>query len=105
MLAKKTESMPRTLPPSMSPESGSKQSIAPIMMMPEIALVTLIRGVWSAGVTFQMTMKPIKMAKTKVMSKDMNEEKVAKLMPTNRRISKNETMKKSYFSKQPSPTP
>lgn len=33
---------------------------------PEIALVTAIRGVCKAGVTFQTTMYPANMAKTKI---------------------------------------
>ena len=36
----------------------------PTMIMPLIALVTLIRGVWRAGLTFQITCQPTKQAST-----------------------------------------
>ena len=39
-----------------SPSGGAICTSAPIAMMREIALVTLISGVCSAGVTFQTTM-------------------------------------------------
>ena len=44
--------------PRMEPKSiwfGAAARIAPTMITEEIALVTLISGVWSAGVTFQIT--------------------------------------------------
>jgi hypothetical protein len=47
-------------------------SSAPITMMPEIALVTLINGVCSDGATFQTTWKPTKMASTKTVKCCMN---------------------------------
>ena len=43
--------MPRASPPSVS----AAASMAPTMMMAEMALVTAISGVCSAGVTFQTT--------------------------------------------------
>ena len=43
---------------------GATCTRAPIAMMLEIALVTLMSGVWSAGVTFQTTWYPTKQAKT-----------------------------------------
>src|SRR5690606_6157647 len=46
-----TTPMPRARPPSVS----AAASMAPTMMMAEIALVTAIRGVCSAGVTFHTT--------------------------------------------------
>ena len=42
-------------------------SMPPMTMMPLIALVTLISGVCSAGVTFQMTCQPTKQASTKTV--------------------------------------
>ena len=41
--------------------------IAPSRMMPEIALVTLMSGVWSAGVTLEMTWKPRMTDSTRTM--------------------------------------
>ena len=55
-----------------APEQGDRRerigpdscSMPPITMMPLIALVTLISGVCSAGVTFQITCQPMKHAST-----------------------------------------
>src|SRR3712207_2720047 len=47
-------------------------SIPPIMMMPLMALVTLISGVCKAGFTFQITCQPIKQAKTNTMKCERN---------------------------------
>ena len=41
--------------------------IAPTIITPEIALVTAIKGVWRAGVTFQTTKYPIMQARTKTL--------------------------------------
>ena len=48
-------------------------SIPPMMMIPLIALVTLIRGVCKAGFTFQITCQPTKQASTKTVKWDKNE--------------------------------
>jgi len=41
-------------------------SMQPTTMIPLIALVTAIKGVCKAGVTFQITMYPVKIAKMKI---------------------------------------
>ena len=58
-----------TAPKTVVAENDSPEicSIPPTMIIPLIALVTLINGVWSAGVTFQMTCHPTKHAKTKTV--------------------------------------
>ena len=62
--AKNTPIDPQILLPSN--HAGELNSnILPTMMIPLIALVTLIKGVWRDAVTFQMTMYPMKMAKMK----------------------------------------
>jgi len=45
-----------------------RESIPPTAMIPEIALVTLIRGVWREGVTDQTTWKPTITARTNFMN-------------------------------------
>src|SRR4051812_39178002 len=47
-------------------------SSAPMTMMPLIALVTLMSGVWRAGATFQITWKPMKTASTNTVRCCMN---------------------------------
>ena len=67
--------------------------------MPEIALVTLIRGVCREGVTFQMTIYPMKIAITKIIKRFMNSlplesEPIAYEIPTKSKMSKEEMTKK-----------
>jgi hypothetical protein len=52
------------------------------MSLPEIALVTLIKGECSAGATFQTTLYPTKPAKPKVKNWLMNAAPVSFPMPT-----------------------
>src|SRR6266481_9469744 len=56
---------PMTVP--MPDCAGPAASIAPTIMMPEIAFVTAINGVCSAGVTFHTTWYPTKIANTKTL--------------------------------------
>ena len=53
---RKTEDQRRRPPSVPAPSGGATWISAPTAMMLEIALVTLISGVCSAGVTFQITM-------------------------------------------------
>ena len=55
--------MPRASPPSVS----AAASMAPTMMIAEMALVTAMSGVCRLWETFQMTWKPMKQASTKTM--------------------------------------
>ena len=48
-------------------EFSIKSVKLPIIMIPEIALVTLIRGVWRAGVTAHTTKYPTKIARIKTI--------------------------------------
>ena len=52
-LASTTAAKPRTVPQSIG--CGPAASMAPTMMMPEMALVTDMSGVCSAGVTVHTT--------------------------------------------------
>jgi len=63
--AKKTPMNPQMLFPSknLSDLSSSKH---PTTIIPLIAFVTLINGVCKAGVTFQITIYPIKIARMKI---------------------------------------
>ncbi len=47
-------------------------SMPPTTMMPLMALVTLMSGVWSAGVTFQTTCHPTMHASAKTVRWDRN---------------------------------
>ena len=62
--AKSAASAPSTLAASSVDETWS---MPPMMMMPLIAFVTLISGVWSAAVTLQMTCQPTKHARMKTV--------------------------------------
>ena len=57
-------------------------SIPPTIMMPLIALVTLIKGVCSAGATFQINCQPTKQAKTKTVKCDKKEAGATIPMPS-----------------------
>ena len=71
MDAKNTASIPNTDGVSNMPEIGCRQIMAPITIIPEIAFVTDISGVCSAGVTFQIIMYPMTMAKIKAINNYM----------------------------------
>ena len=71
MDAKNTASIPNTDGVSNIPLIGARQIMAPITIIPEIALVTDIRGVCSAGVTFQIIMYPMTMARIKAINNYM----------------------------------
>ena len=58
--AKSAASAPRT---DATSSPAPTCSMPPMMMMPLIAFVTLMSGVWSAGVTLQMTCQPTKHAR------------------------------------------
>ena len=63
--AKKTPMNAQMLFPSKNlPDLSSSKH--PTTMIPLIAFVTLINGVCKAGVTFQITMYPIKIARMKI---------------------------------------
>ena len=70
MLAKNTPKRASPEPTSTIPPDLSS-SIAPMTMIPEMALVTDIRGVCSDGATFQITMYPMQHARMKLMNRVM----------------------------------
>jgi len=71
MDAKNTASIPNTDGVSNMPSIGARQIMAPITIIPEIAFVTDIKGVCSAGVTFQIIMYPMTMARIKAINNYM----------------------------------
>ena len=70
MLATKSASAARNMTIRESEPICNKE---PITIIPLMALVTLINGVCSAGVTFQTTCQPTNMASTKTVKCPMNE--------------------------------